>query len=1551
MSAYSDLIRSLSPEGYWRLGETTGATAYDSSGNGENGTYYGSPTLGETALINRDANASVSFDGTDDYVDTGILDIGDGSAATILCWVKPSSTPSSSSARGPLYGDSIAIIWDHPTAGYRGAAQVQLGASSWYGASFGTFQSNKTYLLAAVFDGSTLKAYKNGVLQTTTPASGSLYTAVTTMKIASDVGATTFWPGVVDEAAVFSAALSEDDIRRIFAAGLAGYLDYPKYVHEELGAFNRWPMQVATTIGDGISGYADGQPIDSKHWLIQEVDTQGLTSAHYFNDRVRMVNDYTTGATRIVVCASRAKLSGDFDVEVGFHNFAVSHNSLARAWLAIPATWIAVSTDDSGNPLFEGGIAGVSSAARTNDYGKLRFVRVGSTATVYYKDGDAASWTQLRTGTTTTDDVAINLQLWCDGAADATSVVEWGDFIVNSGAVVKDTAARDAIGSDDMELFGAPVTASDYVLLDGVDDYMSTPIQSQHTNEDRILVFCRARIPSGSSGGTLFALLPKGAYANSTGADLQVLANGNLRARVGAYGSYTEADDTSADYRDDLLHTFVMAGDTASARFYIYVDGVQTAERSLDYIDFDESGGVAPDPATFYIGAARTNASSADLDAADTGFLEAEIHDAWFAYFLLDGDAGEMLSVHTLAEQGSYVYSSDYAGEVIDLSPKAYWRLNELPGDTPALDYDFSDRHYLDAYRWGSYTQNNAFSDVLDGKLRMFVVADNALLNRASVYSNDMLSGDFSLDVIFSEFLYATSSVVTNAAVYLQLVSFDAEGNTVHNLYAYRTNGGGTTGFGGSINSVSGGSATYSGGAGGLRITRGGGNLTTATSDAGGGFSTLQTVADTVASSQLKFELRLYCNTLCLAGTVAQALISTVTLNSGTPLLGVRDIAPHLDSKPAKLGYTVGAIGAGAPGLLSEDPDGGYALDSSSNYLAFPDSSGFTHAAFTWVIWVDLDDNAAGQSVVVAYPQGAHSDARGAVLIVTPAGEVSFQYGTTSGGSWETSVVSSSAGILGGGKKMLAVTFGGDGQPIKLYVNGSENGSGTASGDIEWADAGSGSNRFFAVGAYSNSSNVIGTFLEGTVDEFAIFDTVLSAADISTLYDAGTASPGVLPEEVSTAVLVVSQDGSVAQSFAEEVSTATAVGETVSAYAATLEAIAVAATATELPDTPAVALIDSVLATGTQLSSVQYSDLIVTLAAAATTVDTEVGVGITDTVHVSELFDYTEAVGIIERINASAGIEAPFTSYEELVEAIQVGAGYKITAMVVGADGIVLSDAAAVTRTLELVDAIASEDTYAASLLAIVQVSQAIAVETLYEANSVVNIYDVIALADSVTRTMLAAMLAAETVIVSDHTPGALFFYTTTAEAVLVSDTPVGVGTLVSLIEEGVDVSFSLRLGNDTYAAWLVNPRTGAASRYDNYPFTSVAAYRGRYYATAEDGVYRLEGDDDAGATIQASLKTGLLHMGSKMAKRMGDVFIGVESSGRLVLKVTTEEAGRRTENWYEVVSHGDTSNHRAKLGRGARGVYWGFELVNAEGGDFDLDSLQLHPLILSRKV
>jgi hypothetical protein len=63
--AYRDLVLSRNPVAYWRLGELTGPTAADETGNGHDGVYIGNPTFGQPGAIQGDPKSAVQFNGAD----------------------------------------------------------------------------------------------------------------------------------------------------------------------------------------------------------------------------------------------------------------------------------------------------------------------------------------------------------------------------------------------------------------------------------------------------------------------------------------------------------------------------------------------------------------------------------------------------------------------------------------------------------------------------------------------------------------------------------------------------------------------------------------------------------------------------------------------------------------------------------------------------------------------------------------------------------------------------------------------------------------------------------------------------------------------------------------------------------------------------------------------------------------------------------------------------------------------------------------------------------------------------------------------------------------------------------------------------------------------------------------------------------------------------------------------------------------------------------------------------------------------------------------------
>ncbi len=195
--------------GWWKVDETEGNNAGDSSGNNLTGTLMGDPKWQPSG---GKIGGALEFDGMDDYVNTD--NATDLSAWTVAVWVKSPAAPSSEMPSGPVSREkNYQINWNHVTDEFRGAAGICIDGM-WYDASFGELQADTWYHLATTYDDENLKAYKNGLLITTNSnPSGKADSEIETLKFGRHVEAENFFAGTIDDVRIYNYALPQEEIQ------------------------------------------------------------------------------------------------------------------------------------------------------------------------------------------------------------------------------------------------------------------------------------------------------------------------------------------------------------------------------------------------------------------------------------------------------------------------------------------------------------------------------------------------------------------------------------------------------------------------------------------------------------------------------------------------------------------------------------------------------------------------------------------------------------------------------------------------------------------------------------------------------------------------------------------------------------------------------------------------------------------------------------------------------------------------------------------------------------------------------------------------------------------------------------------------------------------------------------------------------------------------------------------------------------------------------------------------------------------------------------------
>ncbi|MBW7988537.1 MAG: LamG domain-containing protein [Planctomycetes bacterium] len=185
--------------GWWRFDESSGTTAYDTSGNGNDGTFNGEPQW-----VSGFTGGALEFDGVDDYVAIGDLDLT--GSFTLTFWMQPSSIP----------GDWHSVVMKEYDYGFEFDGNSLLGrvgdgAGGW-GATVSTTISTPAvwYHTAITWNGSDLEMFidASSVGQNT----GTHVSNDNSLLFGSWNTSGEFFNGIIDDVRIYDHVLSEVEI-------------------------------------------------------------------------------------------------------------------------------------------------------------------------------------------------------------------------------------------------------------------------------------------------------------------------------------------------------------------------------------------------------------------------------------------------------------------------------------------------------------------------------------------------------------------------------------------------------------------------------------------------------------------------------------------------------------------------------------------------------------------------------------------------------------------------------------------------------------------------------------------------------------------------------------------------------------------------------------------------------------------------------------------------------------------------------------------------------------------------------------------------------------------------------------------------------------------------------------------------------------------------------------------------------------------------------------------------------------------------------------------
>jgi hypothetical protein len=219
---YQGQVLARSPALYLRHGEAAGSTTMvDSSGNGRNGAYNGSPTLGVAPLIANDSDTAVTMNASGQFAEIGYATWMAGwTSFTLMGWIKRASI------------GSYHTILARDNTGSNGPWRLRVNDTNhlefllWHTgltvlAGVSTLAANTRYHVAARYNGAQMTVHVNGSTDATVAATGALNSVDTpTLRVGGyGFGTAEEFNGTLDELQVYTTALTDAQILADYQAG------------------------------------------------------------------------------------------------------------------------------------------------------------------------------------------------------------------------------------------------------------------------------------------------------------------------------------------------------------------------------------------------------------------------------------------------------------------------------------------------------------------------------------------------------------------------------------------------------------------------------------------------------------------------------------------------------------------------------------------------------------------------------------------------------------------------------------------------------------------------------------------------------------------------------------------------------------------------------------------------------------------------------------------------------------------------------------------------------------------------------------------------------------------------------------------------------------------------------------------------------------------------------------------------------------------------------------------------------------------------------------
>lgn len=203
------------PDGWWKLDETSGVTAYDASGTAAHGTYTNTPTLGVAGAFNRSKSATFAS-ASSEYITGMSLTSASTNTVTMAGWIYPNGTQSAYT--GVMFSRGTNVNGLHfDFVGSRKLAYCWNNNAGTYNWTGGPTLTDLTWThIAMVISPVAGHIYVNGVIYNNNVVANTAITSpFASLEIARDSFGTRYFNGGLDDMRIYHRGLNATDILKL----------------------------------------------------------------------------------------------------------------------------------------------------------------------------------------------------------------------------------------------------------------------------------------------------------------------------------------------------------------------------------------------------------------------------------------------------------------------------------------------------------------------------------------------------------------------------------------------------------------------------------------------------------------------------------------------------------------------------------------------------------------------------------------------------------------------------------------------------------------------------------------------------------------------------------------------------------------------------------------------------------------------------------------------------------------------------------------------------------------------------------------------------------------------------------------------------------------------------------------------------------------------------------------------------------------------------------------------------------------------------------------